>query len=89
MHMLMTIAGGIVLLGVFLLFGGLWGGSSPDLTLAAKAFIPLWFVVSITNLAIGVSLAGYSVREEVPILLGVFAVPVVIAVVIIWQISRL
>jgi hypothetical protein len=88
MHMLMTIAGGIVLLGVFLLFGRLWGGSNPDLALAAKAFIPLWFAVAIVNLAIGVSRAGYSVREEVPILLGVFAVPVVIAIVTICQIPR-
>ena len=42
MHMLMVIAGGTVLLGVFLLFGKLWGGDTAGLALAAKAFIPAW-----------------------------------------------
>ncbi|MGE8585928.1 MAG: hypothetical protein ACN6O9_24500 [Agrobacterium tumefaciens] len=88
MHMLMVIAGGVVQLGVFLLFGKLWGGDATGLATAAKLFIPAWLVVSITNLWVGVSYAGYSVRDELPILLVVFAVPTTLAVVVIWQISR-
>lgn len=79
MHMLMVIIGGIVLLGLFLLFGQLWGGAPSALTAAAKHFIPVWFIVSVANLWIGVSKAGYTVAQELPILLIVFAVPAVLA----------
>ncbi|MNL14007.1 hypothetical protein D3C87_1349330 [compost metagenome] len=85
MHMLMVIAGGAVLLGVFLLFGKLWGSDAAALALAAKAFIPLWLIIAIVNLWVGVSHAGYSVREELPILLIVFAVPAALAGLVIWR----
>lgn len=85
MHMLMVIAGGSVLLGVFLLFGKLWGGDAAALALAAKIFIPVWLAVSIANLWIGVSYAGYAVREELPILLLVFLVPAALASLVIWR----
>jgi hypothetical protein len=88
MHMLMVIAGGIVLLGVFLLFGQLWGGATPALGLAAKAFIPVWLAVSVANLWVGVNKAGYTVAQELPILLVVFAVPTVVAAVAIWHFAR-
>ncbi|MBN8986698.1 MAG: hypothetical protein J0H42_00530 [Rhizobiales bacterium] len=88
MHMLMVIAGGIVLLGVFLLFGQLWGSAAPALGLAAKAFIPVWLAVSIANLWVGVHKAGYTVAQELPILLVVFAVPSVVAAAAIWHFAR-
>ncbi|MBJ7437968.1 MAG: hypothetical protein JHD35_02935 [Sphingopyxis sp.] len=88
MHMLMVIAGGTVLLGVFLLFGYLWGGSPASLTTAAKLFVPVWLAISVTNLWIGVSRAGYTLAEEIPILLGIFAVPVVLAALAVWQYAR-
>lgn len=88
MHMLMVVVGGIALLGVVSLFGRLWGGDIAGVAIAAKLFIPVWLAVSITNLVIGVSRAGYSIRDELPILLVVFAVPTVIALVVVWQISR-
>ena len=88
MHMLMVIGGGIVLLGVFLLFGQLWGGATPALALAAKAFIPVWLAVSVANLWVGVNKAGYTVAQELPILLVVFAVPGVVAAVAIWHFAR-
>ncbi len=88
MHMAMVIGGGIVLLGLFLLFGKLWGGIDPDLGMAAKAFIPAWLVVSLVNMWVGVTKAGYSVRDELPILLMVFLVPAVLAAVIVWRVAR-
>lgn len=88
MHMLMVIAGGVVLLGVFLLFGKLWGSEAAGIALAAKAFIPVWLLVSIANLWVGVSHAGYSVREELPILLVVFLVPAAVAALALWWIAR-
>ncbi len=88
MHMAMVICGGIVLLGLFMLFGRLWGGTMPDLVLAAKLFIPIWLIVSVTNLWVGVTKAGYSVRDEFPILLIVFAVPAIAAGIAIWRLAR-
>lgn len=88
MHMLMVIAGGVVQLGVFLLFGKLWGSDATGLATAAKLFIPAWLVVSSANLWVGVSYAGYSVRDELPILLVIFVLPAILAVLVIWQISR-
>lgn len=88
MHMLMTIAGGVVLLGLFLLFGRLWGGDAGSLATGAKWFIPVWLAISIVNLWVGVTHAGYSVREELPILLVVFAVPAVLAGIAVWQFAR-
>ena len=46
MHVLMVIAGGVVLLGLFVLFGKLWGGDTQSLATAAKIFIPVWLAVS-------------------------------------------
>ncbi|MGO4339761.1 hypothetical protein AB4037_33240 [Labrys sp. KB_33_2] len=86
--MLMVIVGGVVLLGVFLLFGQLWGGTMPALGTAAKVFIPVWLIVSIANLWVGVNKAGYTVAQELPILLIVFAVPAAAAVVAFWQLAR-
>ncbi len=85
MHVAMVIGGGVVLLGVFLLFGKLWGADAAALALAAKAFIPVWLVVSAVNMWVGVTHAGYSVREELPILLIVFLVPAVLAALAIWR----
>jgi hypothetical protein len=87
-HVLMVIVGGVVLLGIFLLFGQLWGGAAPALGMAAKAFIPVWLAISVANLWVGVNKAGYAVTEELPILLLVFAVPAVVAGIVIWQFAR-
>lgn len=88
MHTILTILGGVAILAVFLLFGRLWGSNASGFALAAKAFIPFWLVVSVVNLWVGVSKAGYTVRDEAPILLVVFAVPAIIAAVAIWRFTR-
>lgn len=88
MHVLMMVVGGIIMLGLFLLFGHLWGGNSTSLVLAAKWFVPVWLVMSLINLWIGVHSAGYSLREELPILILVFIVPAAIAGVMVWHFSH-
>ena len=88
MHVLLVILGGIVLLSVFMLFGWLWGASTAGISLAAKVFVPVWLIVAVTNMWVGVHHAGYSVREEFPILLLVLAVPVAIAFIGIWWLGR-
>jgi hypothetical protein len=88
MQMLFVIIGGILLLAVFCLFGRLWGADMTALAPAAKAFIPVWFVVALVNMYIGVTRAGYTVMDELPILLLNFAVPAVIAAIVIWQFAK-
>lgn len=88
MHMVMVIAGGVVLLGVFVLFGWLWGASAAGMALAAKVFVPVWLLVAVANLWVGVAHAGYSVREELPILGIVFIAPAVVAALAIWRLSH-
>jgi len=88
MHMTMVITAGLLQLGVFILFGWLWGASTAGMATAAKLFVPVWLAVAAINMWVGVSHAGYTVRQEAPILLLVFAVPAVIAGVVAWQLSR-
>jgi hypothetical protein len=52
----------------------------------AKLFIPLWLVVAGINMWIGVTRAGYSVAEEAPIFLLVFAVPAAVALLVLSRI---
>jgi hypothetical protein len=87
MHTIKVIAGGLVLLGACLLVGRAIGGPAA-LATAAKVFIPLWLVAAAVNMWIGVSKAGYSVAQEVPVFLVVFAVPAAAAALIWWRLSR-
>ncbi|MCO5074488.1 hypothetical protein [Chelatococcus sp. HY11] len=86
--MAMVIGGGLVLLALFLLFGWLWGGNGQALEKAAGMFIPAWLLMSLINMWVGVTRAGYSVREELPILLVVFAIPAAVAGIAIWRLAR-
>lgn len=88
MHVLMVVAGGLVLLGVFVLFGWLWSASAAGMALAAKVFVPAWLLVAGANIWVGVTHAGYSAREEFPILLLIFAVPAVAAGIAVWRITQ-
>ncbi|HZF82142.1 MAG TPA: hypothetical protein VE084_01530 [Burkholderiaceae bacterium] len=88
MHVLMVMGGGLVLLGLFVLFGWLWGASTVGMALAAKAFVPAWLLVAAVNMWVGVAHAGYSAREEFPIFLLVFAVPAVVASIAVWRLSQ-
>lgn len=88
MHMLLVIVGGGLLLGVFVLFGKLWGADVAGIASGAKIFIPVWLGVSLVNMWVGVTKAGYTVTQELPILLVVFAVPAAIATLVAWQVAR-
>ena len=88
MHMAMVMAAGLLLLVVFVMFGWLWGASAAGMALAARAFIPAWLLVALLNMWVGVTHAGYTVRQEAPILLLVFAVPAAVAALAAWQLAR-
>lgn len=88
MHVLLVMVGGVVLLGVFLLFGRLWSVGTSQLPTALIAFIATWLLVTVANLWVGVSKAGYGMREELPILLLVLAVPALLAGLLYWRLGR-
>jgi hypothetical protein len=87
MRTVVIIVGGLVFLGVFVLAGKWLGGSTQAMVTAAKLFIPAWLVAALINMWIGVARAGYSVVEELPILLVIFVVPAAAAVFIWWKYS--
>jgi hypothetical protein len=89
-HTLKVIAGGGVLLALCLLIGRFLGVPAPatGLATAAKVFIPLWLIAAGINMWVGVAKAGYSVADEAPIFLVVFAVPVALALLVLWWVSR-
>jgi hypothetical protein len=88
MHTLKVIFGGILLLGVCLLLGR-WIGSAAAAVVATtvKYFLVLWLVATLVNMWVGVNKAGYSVKDETPVALLVFAVPAIVAIVIWWRFS--
>ncbi|HEX5004646.1 MAG TPA: hypothetical protein VFV65_04980 [Gemmatimonadales bacterium] len=89
-HTLKVLAGGLVLLGLFLLGGRMLSASAPALGMAGAVrwFIPVWLVAAAVNMWIGVTRAGYSVAEEAPIFLIVFAVPAAVALLVAWALTR-
>lgn len=87
MHTIRIIAAGLVLLGAFLA-GARIVGSPGAMARAAGWFVPVWLVAAIVNLWIGVSQAGYTVAQELPILLVVFGVPAAVALVLRRMLAR-
>jgi hypothetical protein len=83
MHTIIVLAIGFGLLGLCALAGYLLGGVSAIAT-AALFFLPLWLVGAGINMYMGVEQAGYSVAEEIPMFLLVFAVPAVAALIVWW-----
>ena len=62
-------------------------GDSAAVATGAKIFIPLWLCAAGLNMWIGVSQAGYSVAEELPILLLIFGLPAAAASFVWWKFS--
>ncbi|MFY9626406.1 MAG: hypothetical protein WAL02_20055 [Rhodoplanes sp.] len=80
MHTLMVIGGGLALLAVLVAIGTFIGGmGSPAMRTAARSFIPLWLLAAAVNMYIGVTQAGYTVAQELPIFGVIFAVPAAVA----------
>lgn len=52
-----------------------------------NCFLVLWLVATLVNMWGGVSKAGYSIKDEAPVALLVFAVLAIVAIVIWWKSS--
>lgn len=89
MHTLRMIGAGLGLLALFVVVAGyIAGARGPGLAKAALWFVPVWLAASLLNLWIGVSQAGYTVAQELPILLVVFGVPAVVALLVRARLAR-
>jgi hypothetical protein len=88
MRSIAIIVGGLLLFGLFVLVAGRMGASGvSSIVTAAKIFIPIWLVVALVNLWMGVARAGYSVAEEAPIFVAIFAIPAAVAAFVWWKYS--
>jgi hypothetical protein len=85
MRTLIAIGIGFVLLGLCLGGGWLAGGPAKMKT-TALVFIGVWFITAAMNMYIGVTRAGYSFMEELPIFLLIFGAPAVVAVILRWKV---
>jgi hypothetical protein len=87
MRTAVIILGGLVLLGLFALAGWQFGGGSRGLAAASVAFVGIWLVIALANMWVGVTRAGYSVAEELPIFAVIFLVPAAFAGIVWWKTS--
>ena len=86
MRTLVIIAVGMALFGAAALVGK-WTGGPRGIARAAMLFWVVWLVAAAANLYVGVTRAGYTVVEELPIFLVVFGVPAAVAFVV-WKKAR-
>lgn len=86
MRTALFLVAGLLLLAACLLLGRLFSANYPDATFVATiAFVGLWLVIAGVNMWVGVAKAGYSIAEELPIFLLIFAVPAAVAIVLKWR----
>ena len=86
MRTAITISVGFVLWAACLGVAKLLASSSTSSMITATvAFVVIWFVAAAANMWMGVSQAGYSFREELPIFLLVFLLPSAVAVFVKWK----
>ena len=89
MRTTLILVGGLLLLGLCVLLGRWLGGATQSaLADAALCFIPIWFFIALGNMWVGVARAGYSVAEEMPIFLLIFALPAAAALLVRWMFTR-
>jgi hypothetical protein len=86
MRTLVIIAGGLALWGACLAVARFCAPASASaLSTATGVFVALWLLAAAANLWLGVTRAGYSVREELPIFLLIFLLPAALAVFVQWK----
>ena len=77
---------GFLLLGACMLLGRLFSSNYPGASYAATlTFVVLWLGIAGFNLWVGVVKAGYTLSEELPIFVQIFAVPTIAAVLLKWR----
>jgi hypothetical protein len=60
-------------------FGKPGGPAVADATLA---FVTVWFLAAATNMWIGMTRAGYTWQEELPVFVAIFGIPTAVALIV-------
>lgn len=88
MRTAMILSVGLLLLAAVVIFSRLFTQYYANAaTWAVGSFLVIWLIATGFNLWVGVSKAGYSVGEELPIMLVLFGVPAIAAILIRWKFS--
>ncbi len=61
------------------------GSSVRSINVATTAFVVIWFLAAAANMWIGVTQAGYSFKEELPVFLLIFLLPAAAAIFVKWK----
>lgn len=86
MRTVLFLIAGLLLLAAFMVLARLFSSNYPAAsTWASAGFVALWLVIATFNMWVGVAKAGYSVGEELPVLLLVFGVPAAAAQLLKWK----
>ncbi len=86
MRTVLFLLAGSLLMAALLILARLFSEHFPSApNWALGGGLALWLAATGTNMWIGVSKAGYSVGEELPILLLLFGLPAVAAVLLRWR----
>jgi hypothetical protein len=88
MRTLIIIVIGFVIWGVCLgLARLLTDASAASVSVATVAFVAIWSIVAAANMWMGIARAGYTFRDELPIFLLIFLLPVATALFVKWKFS--
>jgi hypothetical protein len=86
MRTVTILAAGLLIFAGLFLYGRLFVQHYPLApTWATWGFVAAWLAATVFNVRVGVSHASYSLREELPILLLLFAVPAAVARLFRWR----
>lgn len=86
MRTTLFLVAGLLLMASLLIVARLFAEHFPSASNWAVALgLTLWLAATGANMWIGVSKAGYSVSDELPILLLLFGVPAAVAILIRWR----
>jgi hypothetical protein len=87
MRTALFLVAGLLFLTASLLLGRLFSSNYPSATVVATVvYVALWFVIASANMWVGVTRAGYSVTEELPIFLLIFGLPAAVAIILKWKV---
>jgi hypothetical protein len=82
----------IIIVGGFALWAACLGvarfiasSGAPSMMTATLVFVVIWLFAAAANMWIGVSQAGYSFQEELPIFLLIFLLPCAVAIFVKWK----
>ena len=86
MRTAIIIAAGFVLWGICLGVAKLAADlNASSATVATLAFIAIWFVLAAVNMWLGISTAGFTFMQELPIFLLIFLLPSAVAALVKWK----